>query len=264
MPEIVDLVIGGASGMGAAAARLLKGERRLLVVDRSFEAAAAVAGPLGAEAVACDISDPVALAELAAQVPRVGSMIVTAGINQGPGRRILEVNLIGLARLLEAFDASIGEGSAVALFSSMVDLFPATPEVVSVLSEPLRPDFFERLDAAGGVIEPAGAAYVLSKIGVVRLVRANAQRLWQRGARIVSVTPGVIDTPMMASSKGNEGMEQMTASVGRLGHPEEVAAVAAFLVSDGASFVNGINVNVDGGLVVMTQEATPATAARNV
>ena len=101
-------------------------------------------------------------------------------------------------------------------------------------------------------------AYVWAKRGVHRLVQREAITLGRRGARICSVTPGIIDTPMgrqEAAARPTNDLLVKHTPLGREGHPEEVAAAAAFLLSDEASFISGIDVPVDGGVVAAVRGA---------
>jgi 3-oxoacyl-[acyl-carrier protein] reductase len=98
---------------------------------------------------------------------------------------------------------------------------------------------------------PARAAYVAAKHGLIGLTRALAVEWASQGVRVVSVDPAYIDTEMIQHSMrtagfGQEALEQRT-PLGRLGQPEEVARVIAFLVSDAGSFVTGSSMLVDGG-----------------
>jgi NAD(P)-dependent dehydrogenase (short-subunit alcohol dehydrogenase family) len=86
------------------------------------------------------------------------------------------------------------------------------------------------------------------------LARKTAPAWSKRGARIISLSPGIIDTPMGRQELSQQPMMQgMIDAVGRMGTAEEVAAVAAFLVSPAASFVTGTDVLVDGGSVAIVK-----------
>jgi len=255
--DVVDVVVGAGSGMGEAVAHAIMGDRRLLVADQRGAAAERVAAALGgsAEAVECDVTDPGACARLAAGVGRLGRLVVTAGLSptMAGGERIVAVNLVGAAQLLAAFDSALAHGSAAVVFASIAGHGQTVPtEVAAALDDPLSPDLPGRLRAAG--VEPSdpGTAYGLSKLGVIRLVRRTAPAWWRRGARILSLSPGIIDTPMGEQELAQQPvMRSMIDLVGRMGTPEEVAAVAAFLVSDAASFMTGCDVLVDGGFLAM-------------
>jgi NAD(P)-dependent dehydrogenase (short-subunit alcohol dehydrogenase family) len=249
------VVIGAASGMGTAVARRFAGEGPLVLADRDEHALAEVASQLGVpgvESIVIDITDTDALAGLA---ERVGlpfrALVITAGMSptMGDPARILQVNLIGTASILQAFEPFAGVGSAVVCFSSGAS--SVEPALANVLDDPLAPDLLQRVAAVNpSVMTDPGMAYIASKAGIIRLAERAGASWAARGARVVSIGPGIIDTPMarlemqtypiMAEALKHHPM-------GRPGRPEEVAEVAYFLCSAAASYVNGCNILVDGG-----------------
>jgi NAD(P)-dependent dehydrogenase (short-subunit alcohol dehydrogenase family) len=250
-----NVVIGAASGMGAAVARLLAPGGRLLLADRDADRLSGVAVDLDADltTMACDVTVQADVDALREATGRLGSLVVTAGLSpsMAGGRRIYEVNLRGLERVVQAFESAIGEGSAAVCFASTAGhLLPASDELDAILDDPLSETFFDDLAGRGFDPDNPGLAYAASKRGVVRLVRRHAAAWGAKGARLLSLSPGIIDTGMGRLEAENQPvMAQMVESsaLGRMGQPEEVAAVAAFLVSDAASFMTGTDVLVDGG-----------------
>ena len=208
--EPTDVVIGAGSGMGAAAAALLAGsDRRLVLADRDRAAAAAVAADLPGEVstVACDITDDDAVAALVAHTGTLGRLIVTAGVspNMDDGRRIVEINLIATDRLLQAFEAIVASGLRGS--GLRVDGGAPHPRRSGRRCAPRRPGLTEgvgRLEAARAARPPwAGLCGVQARRRSVWSSAAPA--IWgAAGARLVSVSPGVIDTPMGRLEAANE------------------------------------------------------------
>ncbi|TMK61310.1 MAG: SDR family oxidoreductase [Actinobacteria bacterium] len=136
---------------------------------------------------------------------------------------------------------------------------------MAVLDDPLSDRFFDALIEVGVDPDDATLAYSLSKRGVMRLVRRSTVPWGARGARILSLSPGINDTPM---SRFDESHHPIMAEIiknsplGRRGQPEEVANVAAFLTSDGASFMTGSDVVVDGGMVATIPDPTAGRIPR--
>ena len=245
------VVTGAGSGMGRACVERLRGLADVVL-------AADLRAPAldGAAGVACDVSDPEAVRKLAAQARDCGpfrALVHAAGISptMGDARRVLEVDLVGTQLLLDAFEPLVEPGAAAVCFSSSAAYVLApfvNAEMEALLRAPLAPDFLERATMLVG--GDSGFAYALAKVGVIRAAARAAVRWGARGGRVNSLAPGLIDTPMGRREFAQQpAMKEMLAQtpLGRFGEAEEVAGVAAFLVSDAASFVTGIDVLVDGG-----------------
>lgn len=263
MTDRVSVITGGGGDMGVACARKLAASGRLLLAEideARLESALATLAEQGIEAETCiaDVADAesvAALAARAAELGALGALVHTAGLSptHGDGRRIMEVNLVGTARLVEAFRPQCVAGSVAVLIASQAGHFAragATPALEALLDAPLDADLLARLEALNpGFVTPEGA-YGCSKLGLLRMAEREAEAWGQSGGRIVSLSPGMIDTGM--GRREFEVQPMMTVMLEktplrRFGTAEEIADAVAFLCSDAATFITGTDLLVDGG-----------------
>jgi NAD(P)-dependent dehydrogenase (short-subunit alcohol dehydrogenase family) len=183
-------------------------------------------------------------------------------------QEILTVDLAATARLLDAFLPQATAGSvAVCLASVSAHMGAFDPPTDAVLAEPLAPDFEQRFGALLGPDPDPGATYRLAKRGVIRLCEQAAPAWGARGARVLSISPGLIDTAMGRLELEHQPIKAWLAQITPVqrfdpdgsplpGRIDDIADVVAFLCSDRASFISGCDIRIDGGLIPAMNKTT--------
>ena len=256
------LVITGIGGMGVACARRLGPGRQLVIADfdgEKLEREAAALERDGYSVVAhqVDVTDPASVAELANSAAALGALrtlVHTAGVSptMASAARVLEVDMLGTDHVLAGFLPLAGQGTVAVCIASMAGYISGlsseqqhalatapTDELLTILGPLDDLDF--------------GASYCIAKrVNQLRVEQAAAP--WgARGARVVSISPGIISTPMgrqEIEEGSREAMQQQLdmSAVPRIGTAEDIAAAVEWLASPAASFVTGCDLRVDGGV----------------
>ncbi len=266
-------LIVGCGDMGMGCARVLGKRRPLMLIDIDEQRLAVSTEALALEGYLvtghrCDIADHgdvAALGERLSRGPGVGVLAhvaAVAGATIG-WRRVMEVDLLGAHLVANAVAPAMAAGGVAVLISSTGSYqCPVDARIEALLDAPLQPGFMEELEKAFGREPDFLEAYFMAKQGVNRLARRLALDWGPRQVRAVSVSPGLINTSMGRTSgqktplfdgAGNKRLvtrgekAALEVPLGRQGSVLEVTDVVAFLASDAASFINGIDVPVDGG-----------------
>jgi NAD(P)-dependent dehydrogenase (short-subunit alcohol dehydrogenase family) len=259
------IVVIGSGLIGQAIARRIGAGKHVLLADLRLEnanAAAEVLGNAGYEVsvATVDVSSREAVRMLVEAAMRIGDitgLIHAAGVSptQAPPATILRVDLYGTALVLEEFGNVVARGGSGVVIASMSGhrLPPLTVEQNKALAtapvEELLSLSFLQSDK---VTDPLNA-YQLSKRGNALRVMAEAVRWGMRGARINTISPGVIITPLAKDELNGprgDGYRRMidVSAAGRAGIPDEVGNVAALLMGPDGAFITGADILMDGGV----------------
>ena len=255
-------VVVGAGGMAMAIARRLGVSYRLLLADRDRPHLEEQVESLrreghDASSVVCDVTDPVAVSDLAEAARDAGPLRALAHVvglspSMADGPTILRVDLLGAALIADAFEELAQPGTAAVFIASLAAHVEVWSDALrKAVEDPLAPDLEQRVRAGtGGEVDP-GLAYSLAKYGLIQMCRRGAIRWGRRGSRIMSVSPGLIASPQGAREFEVQPSKQrllQATPLGRQGTMVEIAEVVDFLLSDRASFISGVDLLVDGGL----------------
>lgn len=252
------VVVIGAGGMGLACARRLGTGRTLVLGDFDEMQLRDAAYGLKSEGYdvisrqldVADASSVDAFAALAASTGRLRALVHTAGISptMATAKRIYAVNLLGTALILDAFLLLADIGTVSVIIASMaghdIALAPEFERGLATCPANQLIDLIGNLHA-----DHPSFAYKTAKRGNQLRVQHAALAWGERGARVASVSPGIILTPMGRQELLIPAVAQILSKVPlrRVGTPADIAAAVEWLVSPAASFVTGTDLLVDGG-----------------
>lgn len=263
MKDVV--VVIGAGSIGQAIARRIGAGKHILLADIRQENADAAARTLNdagfdVTTATVDVSSRAsvhALAEAATAIGEVSGVIHAAGVSpsQASPETILKVDLYGTALVLDEFGAVIARGGAGVVIASQSGhrLPPLSAEQNAALATTPVEELLGLPMLHPNQVKDSLQAYQLSKRGNSLRVMAEAVRWGKRGARVNTISPGIIITPLANDElKGPRGAgyrRMMEASAaGRAGTPDEVGTVGALLMGPDGAFITGSDVLMDGGV----------------
>ena len=258
------IILTGAGQIGMAIARRMGYGKKIVIGDKKTENAGAIAGIMNgagfdAVPVETDLSSRESVLNLIAKAQEYGeiSMLInSAGVSpsQAPVEAILKVDLYGTAVLLEEVGKVIGNGGVgVTISSQSGHRMPAlTPEEDRLLATTPAEELLSLDILQPEHIRDTLHAYQMAKRCNVKRVMAEAVKWGERGARINSISPGIVVTPLALDElNGPRGdfYRNMFAKcpAGRPGTADEIANVAELLRSDCGSFITGADFLIDGG-----------------
>lgn len=238
MVQQVSVVVGGASGIGAATARVLAATgHRVVVADLDGAAAAAHAADLGPDhrGTAVDVTDEASVAALfdsvVAEEGALHGVVNCAGVSTlarvvdhdvAEWRRVVDVCLTGSFLVLKHAGRRVADGGSLVSLTSLNARQPGT-----------------------GL-----AAYCAAKAGLVALTEVAALELAHRQVRVNAVAPGLVVTPLTAPAMDIAGIREEyleNTPLGRSGEPGEIAAAIRFLLSADAAWITGETLDINGG-----------------
>lgn len=241
----VFIITGGASGLGAATARMIVDNGgKVVLADVQIEAGEKLAAELHGKFVKCDVTseaDGLAVVAAAESMGQLGGLINCAGVapavktvgKDGPHplevfQRVININLVGTFNMSRLAAAAMGNGEANAGGERGVIINTAS------------------VAAYDGQI--GQAAYGSSKAGVVGLTLPMARDLARSGIRVMTIAPGIFETPMLLTmpQEVQDALGKMVPFPSRLGKPAEYAQLAKSIIEN--AMLNGETIRLDGAI----------------
>lgn len=266
----VVLVTGAGSGIGRAIATRFASEgARVVVNDIRAESAAATVKSLGGEAraIVADVADSARVRAMVDEVAQVFGGLDVLVNNAGIG----ETDAAGREALAAKIETRVGEmmmGTRETHWDLTQNLsdeawgrmlavhlngtFYCTREALKLMSRVNRGAIVNISSVAGLMGVEVASHYGAAKAGILGFTRSVAREVASRGIRVNAICPGFVDTPILDPLPPvTRILAERQTPLGRLGQPDEIAAAAAFLASDEASFITGQWLSPNGGLLTV-------------
>lgn len=254
MMKDVYVITGASETLAIALAKRIGQKGTLLLADscgKCLEQAKAQLLQEGIRHVYTETADLASegaahLAEKTAELGQLRGLVHAAGLsNANDSKRQMADHVIGMSRVLDAFLPLADETTSAVMVSSMTAyMVPQNGQYMDVLKQQLAGKLEETLNQF--TQGDAGAASSMAKLAVQLIVEDQAWAWGQKGARLNSVSPGMMD-----AADAYEDIQTMLehTPLRRTGEPEEIASAIEFLLSDAASYITGIDLRIDGGTI---------------
>jgi len=255
------VVVTGVRGLGLACARRLGVGKQLVLADNNPEVLSETARQFEDEgykvsSAVVNVADPASvneLAELVAKTGRFATLVHTAGVSPGMAdwETIFNVNLVGTIHILNAFKPLATSGTVAFVTASNAAYYAPVPmDVEEKLALAPIEDLKAVVQSVAGHDTGIGSYWLAKRSNQLR-VQAQAAEWGARGARLLSISPGIISTAMIRHERQHGApIDQTIASqpIARLGNAEDIAAAVSWLAGPEASYITGTDLLVDGGM----------------
>ena len=250
------VVVGAGSGIGAAVAAHLhdRGDHVLAVDVREHQTPAS-------ECLQCDLRDAAAITALLGQIGSGWDMLAhVAGIpGTAPAADVLKVNYLGMRLMTEGMLPLLREGGSVVAVASTAAL--GWDQRVDTLAGLLELTDAEAVEKSQAGQDPNYPVYSTSKQAVILYSKRLAGPAWTKyGVRINTVSPGPVETPILANfeqTMGKDVLDMCCATVGRHASVDDIVPVISFLGSPAARWITGQDIQVDGGFISAMTTGAP-------
>lgn len=260
------LITGATGGMGSACALLAASRgNNLILSDLNSDKLKSLAdkcaeygGTVSYQVL--DVTDSTAIDSFISDLQtanKLDAIIHTLGLSPAMAEwdKIITVDLISTVELLEKLKSVLKPGGCAVCISSMsAHMVPANADIDAAFAPPLDAGVLDKVRALPDQpLAHSGMAYAYAKKALLNYVVSHAMAWGQEGKRLVSISPGLIDTDMgkleAESDKDAYAFMRPLVALQRDGLPREIATAALFLASDDASYISGCDLLVDGGFV---------------
>lgn len=255
MTKDVYVITGGSEDLAIALAKRIGAKGTLVLADPCEKCLKLAKQQLLQQNIAdihCETVDLTSkravenLAEKVAELGRLRGLVHAAGLsNANDSKRKMADNVIGMHHMLEAFLPLANETTSAVMVSSMTAyMVPQNGQYMDVLKQQLAANLAETLEQF--TQGDAGAANSMSKLAVQLIVEDQAWAWGEKGARLNSVSPGMMN---VLDAEGDIQTMLDHTPLRRTAEPEEIASPIEFLLSDSASYITGIDLRIDGGTI---------------